>query len=365
MKNQSESKKRASNKKVPNSNEEVNNTIPEITDNTNEKKSEEPEKVLKKKSASKKSPKKEKETIEISPEIELQNLIYGKEEKKHFFDFLDSDLQLQTKNILKEYGINRHFLPFDISFELDKLSENFNYFVQNKNEVGMIGVIMDKDLEVKLLLESWIAEGNRSELLLKAKKESVNDNETKTSEVKTIVETPNNQQAPVPVSPQNSNSGIQNMKVHDTNPLIPRTPESTYQHNINQNASTNTPNPLGNLQQGHSENKNIHYEMLNKANPYADAFKQQQHMMQPVQQNKEKQIDKKELLSKYTETIYEAVKSDFRFNMWGYVPIDIVQGILNNSVKNYSYEIIRNGDEACISVSDGQDKFFTKKFITK
>jgi len=365
MKKQSETKKNASNKKALKAKEEINNVPLETTEAINETNPEDSKKTEKKKPSKKKSLSKQSKETEVSPEIEIQNLIYGKEEEKPLIDFINSDLQLQTKNILKEYGIRTNLLPLNIYSLLKELSENFNYFLQNQNDFGMRGVIIDKDKEVSLLIESWVLEENRSELLLKAKKEIVNKNESDLAETKTIVETPNFQESPISQPVTTSNSGIQNLKVHDTNPLTPRTPESTYQHNINQSASTNVPNTLGNAQQGHTENKNIHYEMLNKANPYADAFKQQQHMMQPVQNKKEDAIDKKELLNKYTETVYDAVKSDFRFNMWGYLPLDVVQGILNNSVKNYSYEVIRNGDEACISVSDGEHKFFTEKFIIK
>jgi hypothetical protein len=91
---------------------------------------------------------KKKTTTDVPKVIEptLFEKIYGEEVSKESVPFPDSELQTQTKNIIKEYDINLSFLPENILNAVNDLVRDFTYFVNNKNMVNMISVIMDKDL---------------------------------------------------------------------------------------------------------------------------------------------------------------------------------------------------------------------------
>ena len=95
-----------------------------------------------------------KEEIEVLSDVENQTenklethtLIYGNEQPKQVVAFPQSDLQLQTKNLIKEYGINISLIPQNIVDSLNSLVQDFSIFVTNPNQFNLIGGIMDKDL---------------------------------------------------------------------------------------------------------------------------------------------------------------------------------------------------------------------------
>ena len=283
--------------------------------------------------------------------------IYGEEVSKESVTFPDSELQTQTKNIIKEYDINLSFLPENILNAVNDLVKDFTYFVNNKNMVNMISVIMDKDLVALNFLKQWIEP--KSALLLELKKENGGDvieGATHSMGGSNIVV--NNSNVNVNSLPSNPNalSNVvtnenvhlqyqQPLAVHNVNPFIPREPVSTYQH-------TNNSMPIV------GENKNAHHEMMTAATPalLAGHTAQQNHAFTP------EPLDMVNFLSNYSSSIIDAIKSTFQMNHWGYIPLDVLNTILGNSDKTIKYEVVLAGKESYLIITDGTKTIQTEKF---
>ena len=283
--------------------------------------------------------------------------IYGEEVSKESVPFPDSELQTQTKNIIKEYDINLSFLPENILNAVNDLVRDFTYFVNNKNMVNMISVIMDKDLVALNFLKQWIEP--KSALLLELKKENGGDviegathsmggsNIVVNNSNVNVNSLPSNPAVPT-VTPQNVHLQYQQpqaLAVHNVNPFIPREPVSTYQH-------TNNSMPIG------GENKNAHHEMMTAAAPalLAGHTAQQNHAFTP------EPLDMVNFLSNYSSSIIDSIKSTFQMNHWGYIPLDVLNTILGGSDKAYKYEVVLAGKESYLIITDGTKTIQTEKF---
>lgn len=304
-----------------------------------------------------------------SSEPTLFQKIYGNETKKEVVPFPDSELQTQTKNIITQYDINVSFLPENIVNSINELVRDFSYFVQNKNMVNMISSIMDKDLVALNLLKQWLEP--KSDLLLQLKKQNgIEDSTTHIVQGNIVVKNTNvneainslpsnpNALANTPSTP-NSNISVhnvhthtnpsqpQNLKVHDVNPLIPREPSSTYQH-------TNNSMVFG-------ENKNAHHEMMTAAAPsiLATNTAQQNHAYVP------EPIDMSSFFKNYVSSILDSIKGTFQMNNWGYIPLDVLHGILSKCDTSFKYELFNNGDESYLLVSNGKETIKTETFSIK
>jgi len=303
-------------------------------------------------------------SLEVLPELAEPTLfqkIYGEEVSKESVPFPDSELQTQTKNIVKEYDINLSFLPENILNAVNDLVRDFTYFVNNKNMVNMISVIMDKDLVALNFLKQWIEP--KSALLLELKKENGKDviegatnsvggsNIVVNNSNVNVNSLPSNPAAlnNVPtVTPENVHLQYQQpqaLAVHNVNPFIPREPVSTYQH-------TNNSMPIV------GENKNAHHEMMTAAAPslLAGHTAQQNHAYTP------EPLDMVNFLSNYLSSIVASIKSTFQMNHWGYIPLDTLNSILSNSDKSFKYDIILNGKESYLIISDGTKTIDSETF---
>ena len=306
---------------------------------------------------------KKKTTTDVPKVIEptLFEKIYGEEVSKESVPFPDSELQTQTKNIVKEYDINLSFLPENILNAVNDLVRDFTYFVNNKNMVNMISVIMDKDLVALNFLKQWIEP--KSALLLELKKENGGDvieGATQSTGGSNIVV--NNSNVNVNSLPSNPNAlsnahtvtnqnvhlqyqQPQALAVHNVNPFIPREPVSTYQH-------TNNSMPIV------GENKNAHHEMMTAAAPalLAGHTAQQNHAYTP------EPLDMVNFLSNYSSSIIDSIKATFQMNHWGYIPLDVLNTILGGSDKAFKYEVVLAGKESYLIISDGTKTIQTEKF---
>ena len=227
---------------------------------------------------------------------------------------------------------------------------------------------MDKDLVALNFLKQWIEP--KGALLLELKKE--NGGELKKENGGDVIEAAhstggsnivvNNNNVNVNSLPSNPNalSNIptvtnenvhlqyqqpQALAVHNVNPFIPREPVSTYQH-------TNNSAPIV------GENKNAHHEMMTAAAPalLAGHTAQQNHAYTP------EPLDMVNFLSNYLSSIVASIKSTFQMNHWGYIPLDTLNSILSNSDKSFKYDIILNGKESYLIISDGTKTINSETF---
>ena len=327
----------------------------------------ETKKAAPKKAATKTKVKEVKEVLVMPEPVEptLFQKIYGEEVEKESIPFPDSELQTQTRNIVKEYDIKLSHLPENVLNSVNDLVRDFTYFVNNKNMVNMISVIMDKDLVALNLLKQWI-QPNTS-LLLELKKENGGDvieGATNSGGVSNVVVNNSNVNInSLPSNPAALNNGNnvvtpenvhlqyqqpQNLAVHNVNPFVPREPVGTYQH-------TNNSLPIV------GENKNAHHEMMTAAAPsiLAGNTAQQNHAYTP------EPIDMKNFLSNYASSIIESIKSTFQMNHWGYIPLDVLNTILGGSDKAYKYEVVLAGKESYLIITDGTKTIQTEKFAVQ
>lgn len=344
-----------------------------------------------------KATKTEEPKKELSFEESAIEKIYGNEPQKNVVPFPESSLQTQTKNIINEYSIDCSRLPQNILDSINSLVGDFTHFVQNQNMTNMIPVIMDKDLIASNLIKSWIEPNKDLLSQLKSKEAgsiSVKAGESKTpsGQVTTTHVAQSGQTSPQGVTPQQPKgisvtkapvlndknmpidmpSPLLSPPVHTQNNFEPRKPESTYQHSVHNPVVNNTKDPVavgGISHIGANENKNAYYEMLSKTNP--DAHRQQHVQQNPIEfQNNSIDytpavIDHERELADYTKSISDMIKTTFQYNHWGYVPLDVIQNMLQNSRKDYSYEVVDGGEHSYINISNSTTTAKTEVFSIK
>lgn len=281
-----------------------------------------------------------KKKIEAEPnksEESIHEKIYGSTEVKiEVLDFPITDFQTQTKNIIKEYGIETCYLPQEIGTAINSMITDFTYFVQNPQNYGMVSVIMDKDLVATNLLKGWIEP--RKDLLLQVKKHEV-------EEVKTLpaVTKDNWVQSAQPQTVVNPHS------VH-TNTFHPRTPENNYVHTFGIPPSS-------------MENKDVHYQVLAQAD---SSIKAQNHAHQNWQGEVSEApfvIDREKIFHDYCLSIESVIKGCFQNIHWGFVPESDVRVIISQLDQSYQYNLVVNGTQSYIEVNNGtaskKTDFFT------
>ena len=302
-------------------------------------------------------------------EISLVDKIYGNEPVKEVLPFPNSEIQTQARNIITEYMIDVTRLPQDIITSLNELIQIFTEFASNSLQFGLVPAIMDKDLTATNLIKNWIKE--RSDLLLEHKKNTLGESSSGTisgSSSVSVINTPNVNSSitlstptlnPSPASvtqtqPTNPTAG-------NPNPLSPRENNGgTYSHTPQTQSATNIISPAGS-----NENKNIHYEMLSKANSEITANNHAQQNLQAFQDRHKYEpavVDREKYIADYTKTIFESMTNTFQSIHWGYVPLDIVQQILSGGDKAFTYEIVNDRANSFIKISDGKNTLETGKF---
>lgn len=311
---------------------------------------------------------KTKEVADENSDAAIIEKIYGSEAPKAVTPFPNSELQTQTRNTINEFAIDISRLPQNVLDAVNALIGDFTYFVSNPQMTNMIPAIMDKDLTATNLLKSW-AEPRRS-LLMQLKAKTQGDSNSNAPVVLPPVTHGNGQ--PVTPNPnttvtvknpidQNPNPS-QTQGLHGQNNFSPRMPESTYQHNINNPNVAHNPNIImGGGIGGVNENKNVHYEMLTKANPAIEAQNKAQQNLQYTPPP----LDNQTVFQNYAKSVMDIINSTFQMNHWGYIPLDVLQAILNNCDKSYSYEVVVEGEKCYINISSSVGKIQTDSFIAK
>ena len=270
----------------------------------------------------------ETENVSIEPEnslseIEiLENLVYGEEEEKNVLPFPNSELQTQTKNFIIQYAVDVAYLPSEITDAINSLVQDFSVFVTNTNQFHLISGIMQKDLLAVNLLKDWATEEKKNALL---KLKQINP----PAPPKKIEEPPKSNN---PLVPQ----------------FTPREPVSTYQHSVA------TPAPSPSQVAGLApvrENKDIHYQMLQEASAKIREFDTAQQNWQGEKSQQEVVIDHKKIFADYSTTITNLIKSCWQIGRWGYAPISLVEKLIGEADKKYTYEIINNGDNSFIRIT--------------
>lgn len=308
---------------------------------------------LPKSKSSKKStgrPKSIKKEKEIVADIQNTNeneenkisLVYGSELTKQVIPFPASDLQLQTKNLIKEYGINVSLLAQNIVDAVNSLVQDFSNFVSNPNQFNLIGGIMDKDLVAANLIKDWLSDKKTLLLEMKSQKEDEKEEVVVLPAVTsgTQITTSN------PSASPHFNTG----ENHLDNKFTPRPPVSTYQHTIN-NPST--------------ENKDIHYQVLSDAYPSIIAQNTAQQNWGSNSIVEQKPLDMDKIFEDFCKSIYDSIMESFQMRFWGFIPEVEVRGIINRSDSLYKYELVLNGENSFLSIKYGDKIHNTKNFSVK
>ena len=303
--------------------------------------------------------------------------IYGDEPVKDFVPFPQSEQKTQTIAILSEYNIDRTRLPLDVALSIDDFANDFTVFTSNPMMIQMVSIIIEKDTKAFTAISNWVEPLKEKLIALKiktiggvsvSKSEPVSDTQNQkvvvdSNNINNVINSIPNNQAQQPVQNTNTNQNQQSIS-HGENPLIPRQPTGSYQHSIHSNPVNNNvspTNPVANHNMGMTENKNIHHEMLNKSNHFADVHKQQnlQYVPEVVAP-----VSNLQYLQDYSKNIMEIINSTFQMIHWKYIPIDILKGILANADKGLGYEVIQisGTDECYINISRGADKISTDRF---
>lgn len=291
-------------------------------------------------------PKKEKpENLELTNDnnssTELLYKIYGNEKNKQVIPFPNSDLQLQTKNIISTYNINTSLLPNDLVILLNDLVNDFSGFVTNPNQFHLISGIMDKDLLVTNSIKEWMV--GKSELLLELKEKNPKEEKEEILVFDPVTKDSNNNPH---FTEQSNNNYLENK-------FEPRQPNSTYQHTIN-----NPPSQR--------ENKDIHYQVLSEAYPSIIAQNTAQQNFGNYKPIEQPPVDLEKVFDDYCVSIYEAIIGSFQMKFWGFIPESEVKNILNNSDNIlYKYEFISKGQNSYINISNGKRTIKTNFFNCK
>jgi hypothetical protein len=327
-----------------------------------------------------KTKKEDKPIAEPKPKLsEAEQLIkdiYGDEPLKDYIPFPKSEQKTQTTAIVAQYKIEVGKLPQDILNLVNDFASDFTNFTQNPMLFALIPNIQSKDAKASLALAEWIQSKNgKFEMLIQksAGGISVVNSNTNTDNGgnKTVVDSKNINDVlkTMPQSTKDANAIQTAQNNVNPNPTafnpIRQAEGGTYKHHIHSNPIQNNninPNPLANQPQSPmTENKNIHYEILSKSNPYADAYKQQnyQSTQQPVVQ-----VEPKQYLKDYLDSVMKNVTSAFQFIHWGYIPMDLLKDILSKCDKSMTYEIVKDDDSEYVylRISNGTDNSESDKF---
>jgi len=58
----------------------------------------------------------------------------------------------------------------------------------------------------------------------------------------------------------------------------------------------------------------------------------------------------------------EIINNTFQMLHWGYIPLDVLKGILSSADNTFGYEIVESNDDYYINISRGSDKTTTPRF---
>ncbi|MBK7362920.1 MAG: hypothetical protein IPJ01_11530 [Micavibrio sp.] len=314
---------------------------------------------------SKKPLKEEKKSVEVeAPKLNETDLlikeIYGDEPIKDAIPFPKSEQKTQSGGVIDEYNIDVQRLPQDILNLVNDFVSDFTTLTQNPMMVQLVASIIEKDTKSVNALRDWVEPKKDKLIALKIKVKggvSVVQSEGST---KTVVDA-NNINNVVNSMPNNTNNQTNvnqpQQVVHGDNPLIPRQPTGSYEHKIHSNPVIPNNNPTAGI-----ENKQIHYDMLNKSNHFADVHKQQNLQYQPEQIVP---VTSERYIQDYMKSIMETINNTFQMLHWQYIPLDVLKGILATADTSFGYEIVQGDEGSYINISKGNDKVTTPRFQMK
>lgn len=296
--------------------------------------------------------------------------IYGDEPIKDSVPFPKSEQKTQTGGIIDEYGIEINRLPQDILNLVNDFLSDFTTLTQNPMMVQLVASIIEKDTKAVNALRDWVEPKKDKLIALKVKTKGGISVVQGTSEgnTKKVVDANsiNNVVNSMPNNTTENNNNQQNQEqkvVHGENPLIMREPTGSYIHSVHsKNTNPSIPlNPLANnMPNGMTENKQIHYEMLNKSNHFADVHKQQNLQYVPPQIEP---VAPEKYIVDYSKNIMDIINSTFQMLHWKYIPLDTLKGILASADNTFGYEIVQSESEGgYINITRGEHKATTPRF---
>lgn len=266
------------------------------------------------------------ETPEVVEEPKKEEVAV--EVDKPFIPFPQTDLEVTTKKMVVEYEIDCPKLPIEVLDKINALNEVFTQFVQQPYNIALIPKIRELDDAATASLKEWVDKNakpsNKDKYELPDGRVLVN-NETSTDVMKTL---PNVVYSGAPsLANQVPNQNIQTP--------VPNQPSVTM---VSGNMPRVSPppvflesNPSNGQPYQHNQPKN-HNEGLT---------------WKPITDNA--------FMMTYSESIMEHIKATFQFNSWGYVPADVVQGILNGCDKSFKYELFQDGANSFVRITKESD----------
>lgn len=258
--------------------------------------------------------------------------------------FPTTDIKTQTKTLIDNNKIDQSKLPQEIVDSINDLLVDFNVFLSNTMNVGIIPTVMEKDAKSYNLLNDWVTK--RKEFIDKLNPQ---------------IKEPTFVPPAIASNPQNSsfNASAQNININQQSGIF-RQAGSTYFHNPT--ATSSQSHALSNSHIPSTENKNIHVEMTMKSIERQQKFNEQ---TRNGILSQKPEIDKEKYLNDYSNTIMGQINNTFQMIHWKYIPMDTLKTLLNNCDKSLNYEVYDCGDASYIKITDGVFVFESPKFAIK
>ena len=307
--------------------------------------------VTEKKIVEKKQPVKINENVKepvvdkvVEPQLSESELlikeIYGDEPIKNVIPFPNSTQKTQTTGIVEEFAIDVKRLPQDILNLVNDFITDFTTLASNPMMVQLVNAIIEKDTKSFNALKEWVEPVKDKLLRLKIKTVggiSITTDNTAEGSKKVI-------------DSNNINSAINSMPInqgvtHTTQTI--NQPQSNVAHTINPSA-------------GVVENKDIFQKIMSESNAFSDVHKNQN----PFQSQPEQKIvvAPEKYIKDYADSIIASINGSFQIIHWGYIPLDVLKGILSNADSSFGYEIVQGTEDGYINISKGSDKVSTPRF---
>jgi len=328
------------------------------------------------------------------PAVERPFDIYDYEPVKQVLEFPQTQTQTETDrtcNVIYKIDVTR--LPQDIVDKINDYLTDFRAFISapdNLKDISKIPVIMEKDKIASDAIKVWLApkrEYFEQEKLKQAGGIAVtnvsqgqpqapqpqvqptpqmpdgkividkNNSQNIINSAPSVPSAMNNPNQPAhtvvtphPYGAQAGQNPTPNYNTHNQHQFIPRTPSADYVPTIGNNniGGINLPPAFG-------DNSKTVNDMMAQMAQQHDGGHNHTTMGAP--------ISNANFIDEYAKTIHQTITVGFpMYYHWGYIPLDSLKDILKNTEKSLSYEIVLNGEQSYVKISNGARVVETEKF---
>ena len=112
----------------------------------------------------------------------------------------------------------------------------------------------------------------------------------------------------------------------------------------------------------HTENKDIHYQMLSDAFPAIQAQNTAQQNLGQYKPVEAPKIDFNKVFDDFCKTFYDSIMGSFQMRLWGYIPESEVRGIISRSDATYTYKFVSDGAKSFVEINWDKKTYRTEYF---